>query len=69
MKRINNSVIALSLLAGMMYTHAQQKKQLSLDEAVQLGIQNSKSLKIDAAKIEEATADLLEAKKTDSFRS
>lgn len=39
-----------------------RKKQLSLDEAVQLGIQNSKSLKIDAAKIEEATADLLEAK-------
>ncbi|MEG1590683.1 TolC family protein [Chryseobacterium sp.] len=62
MKRINNSVIALSLFAGMMYTHAQEKKQLSLDEAVQLGIQNSKSLKIDAAKIEEATADLLEAK-------
>ena len=46
----------------MMYTNAQEKKQLSLDEAVQLGIQNSKSLKIDAAKIEEATADLLEAK-------
>ncbi|MFL9833454.1 TolC family protein [Chryseobacterium terrae] len=62
MKRINSSVIALSLFAGMMYTHAQEKKQLTLDEAVQLGIQNSKSLKIDAAKIEEATADLLEAK-------
>lgn len=62
MKRINNSVIVLSLFAGMMYTNAQEKKQLSLDEAVQLGIQNSKSLKIDAAKIEEATADLLEAK-------
>ncbi len=39
-----------------------RKKTLSLDEAVQLGIQNSKNLKIDAAKIEEATADLLEAK-------
>jgi len=62
MKRINNSVLVLSLFAGMMYTHAQEKKQLSLDEAVQLGIQNSKSLKIDAAKIEEATADLLAAK-------
>jgi len=62
MKRINNSAIILSLFAGMMYTNAQEKKQLSLDEAVQLGIQNSKSLKIDAAKIEEATADLLEAK-------
>ncbi|VXB90816.1 TolC family protein [Chryseobacterium sp. 8AT] len=62
MKRINNSAIVLSLFIGMMYTNAQEKKQLSLDEAVQLGIQNSKSLKIDAAKIEEATADLLEAK-------
>lgn len=62
MKRINNSAIVLSLFVGMMYTNAQEKKQLSLDEAVQLGIQNSKSLKIDAAKIEEATADLLEAK-------
>ncbi|MDR6919435.1 MULTISPECIES: TolC family protein [Chryseobacterium] len=62
MKRINNSVMALSLLMGLTAIHAQEKKQLSLDEAVQLGIQNSKSLKIDAAKIEEATADLLEAK-------
>jgi outer membrane protein TolC len=62
MKRINNSVIALSLLMGIANINAQEKKQLSLDEAVQLGIQNSKNLKIDAAKIEEATADLLEAK-------
>jgi outer membrane protein len=62
MKRINNSVIALSLFIGIANANAQEKKQLSLDEAVQLGIQNSKSLKIDAAKIEEATADLLAAK-------
>ncbi|REC49360.1 TolC family protein [Chryseobacterium pennipullorum] len=62
MKRINNSVIALSLFVGMANANAQEKKTLSLDEAVQLGIQNSKNLKIDAAKIEEATADLLEAK-------
>ncbi|KXH85148.1 TolC family protein [Chryseobacterium kwangjuense] len=62
MKRINNSVLALSLFMGMAAIHAQEKKQLTLDEAVQLGIQNSKNLKIDAAKIEEATADLLEAK-------
>ncbi|MFP3832969.1 TolC family protein [Chryseobacterium sp. SIMBA_028] len=62
MKRINNSVIALSLFLGIANANAQEKKNLSLDEAVQLGIQNSKNLKIDAAKIEEATADLLEAK-------
>lgn len=68
MKRINNSAIVLSLFVGMMYTNAQERKLLSLDEAVQLGIQNSKSLKIDAAKIEEATADLWK-QKTDSFRN
>jgi outer membrane protein len=62
MKRINNSVIALSLFLGIANANAQEKKTLSLDEAVQLGIQNSKNLKIDAARIEEATADLLEAK-------
>jgi len=62
MKRINNSVLALSLFMGVAAINAQEKKQLTLDEAVQLGIQNSKNLRIDAAKIEEATADLLEAK-------
>lgn len=62
MKRMNNSVIALALFAGFANMHAQEKKMLTLDEAVQLGIRNSKSLKIDAANIEEATADLLEAK-------
>ncbi|WP_419870343.1 TolC family protein [Chryseobacterium sp. CT-SW4] len=62
MKKINKSVIAISFLLGVVSINAQEKKQLSLDEAVQLGIQNSKNLKIDAAKIEEATADLLEAK-------
>lgn len=62
MKRMNNSVIALALFAGFASMHAQEKKMLTLDEAVQLGIRNSKSLKIDAANIEEATADLLEAK-------
>jgi len=62
MKKINNSVLALALFVGMANANAQEKKTLTLDEAVQLGIQNSKNLKIDAAKIEEATADLLEAK-------
>lgn len=62
MKKINNSAIALLFFGAVHFFHAQEVKQLSLDEAVQLGISNSKSLKIDAAKIEEATADLLEAK-------
>ncbi|MBW8523894.1 TolC family protein [Chryseobacterium chendengshani] len=62
MKRINKSVIAISFFIGIANANAQEKKQITLDEAVQLGIENSKSLKIDAAKIEEATADLLAAK-------
>ncbi|MFY7816529.1 MAG: TolC family protein, partial [Chryseobacterium taeanense] len=61
-KKINKSVIALALFVGIANANAQEKRTLTLDEAVQLGILNSKNLKIDAAKIEEATADLLEAK-------
>jgi outer membrane protein len=40
---------------------AQEKKTLSLDEAINLGLQNSKQLKINKAKIEEATAAAKEA--------
>ena len=40
---------------------AQEKKTLSLDEAINLGLQNSKKLKINKAKIEEATAAAKEA--------
>ena len=38
------------------------KKLLTLNEAIQLGIQNSKILKIDKAKIKTATAHYIEAK-------
>ena len=41
---------------------AQEKRMLTLNEAVKLGIENSKNLKIDAAKVQEATANFLEAK-------
>lgn len=40
---------------------AQEKKTLSLDEAINLGLQNSKQLKINKAKIEEAMAAAKEA--------
>src|SRR4030095_15280693 len=40
---------------------AQEKKTLSLNEAIDLGLQNSKQLKINKAKIEEATAAAKEA--------
>lgn len=62
MKKINKPVLALILIAGFTLANAQEKRQITLEQAVELGIQNSKSLKIDAAEIEEATANLLEAK-------
>src|SRR5689334_9525822 len=53
------------VLIGILFTsfcaHAQEKKTIKLDEAIDLGIKNSKQLQIDAAKIEEATASLKEA--------
>lgn len=51
---------ALFLLAAVAGT-AQDKKRLGLNETIQLSIQNSKALKADQAKIEEATASLREA--------
>jgi|GEM_PF-4201360 len=39
-----------------------RKKLRTLDEAIQLGVQNSKILKIDQAKIKTATANYIEAK-------
>ncbi|KMQ71518.1 TolC family protein [Chryseobacterium koreense] len=56
-----NKITALFLFATALL-QAQEKRLLTLDEAVSLGIQNSKNLKIDRAKIEEATANYLEAK-------
>ncbi len=41
---------------------AQESRNLSLTEAISLGIENSKTLKIDAAKVETATANFLAAK-------
>lgn len=41
---------------------AQQTRALSLKEAIQLSVDNSKSLKISSAKIDQATAELTEAR-------
>lgn len=62
MKNIYNFVVALTFLAAGITLSAQEKKSLTLDEAVRLGILNSKNLKIDEAKIEQSTANYLEAK-------
>ena len=58
-----NKFLTTALIVGTFYgVSAQEKRLLSLEEAVKLGIENSKNLKIDQAKIEESTANLLEAK-------
>jgi outer membrane protein len=62
MKKINKSLFAFSLFLGISFMSAQETKMLTLDEAIEMGIKNSKNLKIDEAKISEATADLLAAK-------
>lgn len=62
MKNKKTSLIILLLFSGFISFNAQVKRSISLEEAIELGIKNSKSLKVDQAKIEEATANLLEAK-------
>src|SRR5438046_2687104 len=57
--RLKLSLIIFSLLS--LQVAAQEKKALGLNEAIDLGIQNSKQLKYSQAKIEEATAALKEA--------
>ncbi len=52
--------IALCLSSNALF--AQATRQISLQEAVQLSLDNSKSLKVSAAKIEQAGAELSEAK-------
>ena len=47
-------------LVGLQVT-AQEKRPITLNEAIDLGIKNSKQLKNSQAKIEEATAALKEA--------
>jgi outer membrane protein len=53
-------LLALVLLSAQL-VQAQEKRSLGLKEAIDLSIKNSKQLKIDSARIEEATASLKEA--------
>lgn len=57
--KLNGLVVLFSLLC--LQALSQEKKTLTLNEAIDLGIQNSKQLKNSEAKIEEATAALKEA--------
>ena len=61
-KKIRNIFGILLFSMSISQISSQETRAISLNEAVKLGIENSKNLKIDAAKIEESTAQLLEAK-------
>jgi outer membrane protein TolC len=58
--KITGVLLAFLLSANSLY--AQQTRQLSLQEAIQLSVENSKSLKVSNAKVDQAVAELSEAK-------
>ena len=62
MMKINKPLLVLAFLGIFSFAKSQSVKQLSLAEAIDLGLQNSQNLQIDEAKIQEATANYLEAK-------
>lgn len=54
-------LLSMALFFLAMNVFAQDTKNLSLNEAIELSIKNSKQLKVSTAKIQEATASLTEA--------
>ena len=60
---MNNKLKLVTVLFSLftLQLAAQEKKTLTLDEAINLSLQNNKDLKLSQAKIEEATAALKEA--------
>lgn len=62
MKKTYSPIMMFVFSAIGMMMYGQEKKMLTLDEAVNLGIQNSKSLKVNQADIDQATANYIEAK-------
>ena len=59
MSKLKGLLIIFSMISIQVI--AQEKKTLGLNEAIDLGIQNSKQLQINKAKIEEASAVAKEA--------
>lgn len=58
----NNKLLVGIFLAVSVSAAAQESRNVTLDEALLLGLQNSKNVRADNARIEEAEAHLLEAK-------
>ena len=66
---INNTTYKTGMMALLLFfttagqiSKAQETKNLSMDEAVQLSLQNSKQLKLSQAKVDESNAGLKQAK-------
>lgn len=61
MKSSMKGILLMGVLFSFVFTYAQEKKSLTLTEAIELSIKNSKELKISVAKIDEAVAAVKEA--------
>ena len=62
MKNIKYSLLFVAMAGAAPLAQAQDHRMLAIEEAVELGIRNSKNLKIDDAGIERATANYLEVR-------
>lgn len=62
MKTIKDIGLAFLLTGFFLQAAAQNQKPLSLEEAIRLGVENSNSVKLDRAKMQEAQANLIAAK-------
>ncbi|RYE23035.1 MAG: TolC family protein [Sphingobacteriales bacterium] len=62
MRPSTKNIVALSIAVLSMANVFAEPRKLSLDEAIQLSLQNSNQLKLNRAKIDEATASLREAR-------
>ena len=61
MKNSLKGILLASFIFSSVFTNAQEKKSLTLVEAIELSVKNSKQLKISVAKIDEAVAAVKEA--------
>lgn len=61
-KKFRNIFGILLFISSISQISGQETKTISLEDAIDLGIKNSKNLKIDEAKIDENNAQLIEAK-------
>ncbi len=60
--KLRLSIIALVMTGSLAPAFAQDSRQISLDEAIQLSLKNSKQLKLSAAQVKESKAGLREAR-------